>query len=119
MECTCIICPMSCQMKVEEIEGKLIVTGNNCPRGKEHAINEYTSPKRMLTTTISISGGLLSRLPVISNHEIPKEKIFDCLIELYNINVTAPFYEGDVIIHNICGTDTDIVAARTMNKIKL
>lgn len=117
MKYTCIVCPISCQVNVEEIQGEVNVTGYNCPRGRDHALNEYTSPKRMLTTTICISGGLLSRLPVISTSEIPKEKIFDCLNELYAVHVTAPIYEGDVIIHNICATNVDIIAARTMNNI--
>ena len=45
---TCIVCPMSCRITVEEQEEGMKVAGNGCGRGKEYAMNEHTLPKRTL-----------------------------------------------------------------------
>ena len=113
-EYTCIVCPVSCHITVEEKDGELIITGNQCKRGERHARNEHLSPKRMLTTTVAIEGGVLRRLPVISSEEIPKEKLGDCLKELYKIKLKAPVTCGEIIVENILGTGIHILASRTL-----
>ena len=117
-EYVCIVCPSSCRLSVEEIDGKIVVSGNDCKRGIAHGISEYSSPKRMLTTTVTITGGTLRRLPVITAAEIPKSKLMDCLKELYSITVPAPITCGDVIYRDICGTGVDVIASRSMNATK-
>jgi len=112
----CIICPQSCHLVVEEINGNLVVTGSDCKRGERHGIKEYTNPERLLTTTIAIKNGTQVRLPVISEDEIRKDMIPDCLEVLYNINVDAPVEFGEVIVHNICDTGIDIVSSRSMKE---
>ena len=62
----CIMCPMGCEMTVTLESGKFVsVTGNTCPRGAKYAETEVTDPRRMLTTTVRIRGGLLPLLPVV------------------------------------------------------
>ena len=39
-EYTCIVCPRSCRITVEEKDGELVITGNTCKRGYEFAKNE-------------------------------------------------------------------------------
>lgn len=112
---TCIVCPRSCK-------GELIIKDNNqyesqgylCKRGFEYALNEYTNPKRMLTTTVKINNGTFANLPVVGSQEVEKAKLFDCLNYLYSIQVDAPIKEGDVVVENILGTGVDILAARNM-----
>lgn len=118
-EFICIVCPRGCHLKVEGKDGVLNVEGNSCPRGKAHAINEYTCPKRVLTSTVAISGARISRLPVISSAEIPKDMISKCLEKIYEIQVKAPVHEGDIICSDICGTRCNIVSARDLDKINL
>ena len=66
----CIMCPMGCEMTVTLENGKFVsVTGNTCPRGAKYAETEVTDPRRMLTTTVRIRGGLLPLLPVVSGRD--------------------------------------------------
>lgn len=113
-EFICIVCPSSCRLSVEESNDELLVTGNTCKRGHEHGIREFTSPVRMLTTTIAIKNADMTRIPVMGNGEIPKAKIKECLDILYKTMVVAPIICGDVILKNICGTNVDICASRSL-----
>lgn len=113
-EYVCIVCPNSCRLQVEEKDGQITVSGNECKRGIDHGIHEYTNPERMLTTTVAIDGGTLPRIPVIGSGEVPKDKLRECLARLYALRVAAPVRCGQVIEHNICGTGVDILASRSM-----
>lgn len=111
----CIMCPMGCEMTVTIEEGKVIaVTGNTCPRGPKYAQDEVTAPKRMLTSTIQVEGGLLPLLPVVSATVLPKERILDCAAYLRSVKVQAPIKAGDVVVKDILGLGVDIVASRSM-----
>ena len=55
METICICCPIGCNLKVEEKNGEILVTGNSCPRGKAYGITEFTAPKRVLTTSVVLN----------------------------------------------------------------
>ena len=111
-----IVCPNSCRLTVSEKDGEITVTGNDCKRGLEHGASEYKNPMRMITSTVTVLEGTLSRLSVISTGEVPKTKVKDCLAEIYSISVKAPIKCGEIIISNIKDTGVDIVASRSMNK---
>ncbi|MGI6152001.1 MAG: DUF1667 domain-containing protein, partial [Christensenellales bacterium] len=115
---TCIVCPISCDLTLRDDGGELTVTGNACKRGEIYAKSEYTDPKRMITTTVRITGADLFRLPVISTAPVPKAKLFECLELLYETEAKAPVKAGDTIVKNILNTGVDIIAARTMNREK-
>lgn len=112
----CITCPMGCEMTVTITDGVVTeVKGNTCPRGKKYAENEISAPKRMLTSSVRVTGGLLPLLPVVSKDVLPKERVLDCAEALRRITVTAPIAEGQVICPNILGLGVDIVASRAMD----
>jgi len=114
---TCIVCPVSCRVTITENEkGEFTVEGNTCKRGEKFAYNEHTDPRRMLTSTVKIEGGELPRLPVISNAEVPKRELKECLELLYGMEVKAPVKCGDVVMSDIRGLGVDIVASRSMEK---
>lgn len=113
---TCIVCPVSCAIEVSRDGDGYKTSGNQCRRGERYAIAEHTEPVRMVTTTVVIRSAALSRLPVISEREIPKAKLKECLQALYGISVEAPVACGDVILEDICGTGVRILAARTMKR---
>lgn len=111
----CIMCPMGCELTVSMENGKFVsVTGNSCPRGAKYAETEVTDPRRMLTTTVRIKGGLLPLLPVVSADVLPKGKIAECVAYLRNVTVQAPVKAGDVIVPDILGLGVNIVASRDM-----
>ena len=113
-ELTCIRCPIGCQLRVE-IEGKKItVTGNTCPRGKEYGIKEVTNPTRTVTSSVKVEGGVLPLVSVKTKADIPKDEIFTVMKEIRKVHVTAPIQIGDVIISNVAGTGSDIIATRSI-----
>lgn len=114
MELVCINCPMGCHLSVTKENGEVKVTGNTCHRGEKYAIDEATCPKRTLTTTVSIKHSIYDCLPVITSAQIPKDKMFDVMKELKNIEVNAPININDVIVEDVCGLGVNIIASRTL-----
>lgn len=115
MNLVCINCPRGCKLEVNKVNDQIQVSGNFCPRGKQYAINELTNPLRTVTTTIGIVSKRYNRLPVITSSPIPKAKIMDVCKALKNIEVKAPIKMGDVIVENIIGLDSNIIASKSIN----
>ena len=112
-ELICINCPLGCHLSVDDSDiNDMKVTGNTCPRGVTYAKNELTAPKRMVTSSVPVSGGDLLRVSVKTSEPIPKEKIFQCLEVIKTIHATAPVAIGQVLCANVCGTGADIIATR-------
>jgi len=113
-EFTCIVCPVSCSLVVEENDGVLTVRNNQCRRGMRFGENEFRNPMRMLTTTVKITGSSIKRLPVISSDELPKDRLFELVNELYKLTVKSPVRRGGIVLKNIGNTGVDIIATRTI-----
>ena len=116
MKLVCINCPRGCNLEVENINGEIKVTGNFCPRGEKYAISEMTNPVRTVTTTVGIKSEIYDRLPVITSNPIPKEKMLDVCKALKGVDVEAPVKLGDIIVSNILGLGSDIIASKTIDK---
>ncbi len=107
---TCIVCPRGCTMTVQDVGGKLTVTGNTCPRGEKHAIAEVTAPVRTLTSVVRVSNREDTMVSVKSAAPIPKGKMMDIMQRIRAAEVAAPVHIGDVILPEVYGTD--IVATK-------
>ena len=94
---TCIGCPSGCQITVTKIGDELTIEGNECKRGEEYAIQEFTAPKRILTTTIQVADGILPLIPVRSDKPLPKDRLFDCMQHLSGVKTTAPIKMGQIL----------------------
>lgn len=114
MRLTCIICPLGCTLDLE-VENKEIkkITGNGCKRGISFAQTEFHNPQRMVTTIVSLEGGEYPFLPVISEGEVPKKDLKECMDFLQKVKVKAPIKMGDIVAKNIVGTGVNIIAAKT------
>lgn len=112
-EFVCIECPKGCRLTIDE---NLNVTGNTCIRGKNYAINEVTCPKRIVTSTVVVNSKIVSRLPVMTENDIPKEKMFDIMKALDEVEVSVPVKCRDIIIENVCDTGVNIIATRSLDK---
>jgi len=97
-----------------DIDNDYKTTGNQCPRGPVYAKEEMTAPKRVVTSTVKITGGIYNRVPVKTKNSIPKELVFKCMDEINKAEVKSPIKMGDVILENVLGTGVDIVATRNM-----
>ena len=116
MNLICITCPRGCHLSVEKIGDEVKVTGNSCPRGIVYATNELIDPKRTLTTTVAIDGKRICRLPVISSSPLPKDRIMDVMKELKGLKVKTPVHLGDVLVRDVLGLGSDIVASKTVEE---
>ncbi|MEY7999783.1 DUF1667 domain-containing protein [Clostridium sp. Mt-5] len=117
-ELTCIGCPMGCQLLVKLDGAKVVeVTGNTCKRGEEYGKKECTNPTRIVTSSVYVEGGEIDVVPVKTERDIPKEKIFDCIKALKGIVVKAPVNIGDVILENVVDSGVNIIATKKIDKI--
>lgn len=117
-EMICITCPIGCRLTIKQVGDEIEVSGNTCPRGKQYAIDEIKNPMRTLTTTVVIKNAIYHQLPVISSDKIPLNQIEDAMKLLKNTIIEAPIYEKDIIVHDILGLGIDIIASRSMKKVK-
>ncbi len=116
MNLICINCPRGCRLSVEKTDDGYIVTGNSCPRGETYAISEMSNPLRTLTTTVPVSSEKAYRLPVMTSSPIPKGRQNDVIKYLRDVSVSAPLKRGDVIVENVLGLGSDIIACKTIDK---
>ena len=114
-ELICITCPMGCTLDVTHDGDAIVeVEGATCKRGENYAEEELTDPRRMVTTTVRVVGGLHPLLPVYTSAPIPKARIFDLLEDIRKAEVEAPVRVGDVVLENVVGTDVHVLASRDM-----
>lgn len=113
---TCIGCPMGCALQVEMINGEVTkVTGNTCKRGADYGRKECTNPTRIVTSSVTVVGGKSDVVPVKTESDVPKDKIFDIIKEIKNISVKAPVQIGDIILKDVLGTGVNIIATKNVN----
>lgn len=108
---TCIICPRGCAMTVKEEAGKLVVTGNTCPKGEEYAINECVNPVRTVTSTVRVANRKDTMVSVKTAAPVPKGKMMDVMALLRKTEVQAPVAIGDVVLTDVFGTTVIITKA--------
>jgi CxxC motif-containing protein len=115
-EIACIICPLACHVSVAvDDESRIIeVTNFQCKKGKEYAVAESRSSRRVLTTTVIVEKSRHALLPVRTNAAIPREKLFDCMDHLARVRVEPPLKSGEVIVGNILDTGSDIITTREL-----
>ena len=116
-EMTCISCPIGCRLTVEKDDDKIIVQGNQCKRGIVYAEKEMTNPSRVVCSTVEIEGGFLPSLPVKTDEPVPKGKIFEVMDAINKQHVKAPIHMGEIIIPNVAGTDSNIIATRDLKRV--
>ena len=107
MEITCIMCPVGCSLNVQKDKsGKIVVSGNNCPRGAIYGEREVTNPERMVTTIKKYKSGTIS---LKLSKPISKNLIEKCLIEIEALKEPKKIEIGEILIHNVCKTDCDVI----------
>jgi CxxC motif-containing protein len=112
----CIGCPLGCRLEVEEDEFHTIVEvrGFSCKKGKEFAQQEHIDPRRMVTTTVAITGGRWTRLPVRTQEAIPKNKVLELCKRLRTLSLKAPITMGEIVLANALDTGISVIASRDM-----
>ena len=114
-ELICITCPMGCTLDVTHDGDTIVeVDGATCKRGENYAKEELTDPRRMVTTTVRVAGGLHPLVPVYTSAPIPKGRIFNLLEEIRKVEVKAPVKMGEAVLEDVVGTDVKVLASRDM-----
>ncbi|MDD3946438.1 MAG: DUF1667 domain-containing protein [Clostridia bacterium] len=109
MRLVCIVCPNGCVLEAEKTPEGIKVTGNKCKRGIAFATEELTAPKRSLTTTVATVYPDMPVVPVRTDGEIPKEKIFDLMAYLKKVKADKRYRAGEVICKDAMGLGADII----------
>lgn len=123
LQFNCTTCPSECLLTVEverDANGAVVevhsVTGNSCPRGNKFAHQELTCPMRVLTTTVTVSGGDEALLPVRTAEAIPLALHAQAMDLIRGLVVNAPIRMGDVILPNLLDTNINLVASMDINQ---
>lgn len=115
-ELTCIVCPNGCRLEVEEKDGEWVVSGNQCKRGEQFAIEEMTHPMRTICSTVRTVFPEAPVLPVRVSVEIPKARIFDVMQEINKVMVREICGTGDPVIKNVLGLGADVIVTSSILK---
>lgn len=107
---TCIVCPNGCTITIDKSGDDFIVKGNMCKRGRDFAISEMTNPKRSICSTVKTTIEGFPRLPVRTDGEVPFGLIFPVMKEINRIVIDKPVHSGEIIIKDVLGTGTDVIA---------
>ena len=110
----CTTCPKGCTLEVTRDGETIITILNGCKRGHEYAQQELTDPRRMVASTVKVSGGLHPLLPVYTSAPFPKPRIPELLKLLRAVELKAPVKMDDVILENVLGTGINVIASRTI-----
>lgn len=114
---TCVMCPVGCKIKVRKEGLEYLVEGNRCIRGKNYALDEIASPKRVLTTSVRVVGGDYPLVSVKTSKAMLKNIIADKMLEITKLRILAPVSVGDIIVENLDGDGTNLLATREIKKI--
>lgn len=118
LQFNCTTCPSECLLTVEverDANGAVAavrsVTGNSCPRGDKFAHQELTCPMRVLTTTVAVSGGDETLLPVRTAEAIPLALHAQAMDLIRGLVIEAPIRMGDVVLEDLLGTSINLIAS--------
>lgn len=111
----CINCPLSCAVELLEEDGEVLgVRGNECGVGEKYAVNEFRDPRRRVTTTVRVRGGVLPVVPVATAAPVPKKLVREVVRALAGLELDAPVEMGQVVMPDVLGTGVDVVATRPL-----
>jgi CxxC motif-containing protein len=112
----CFICPKSCLLSVEGIDGEIQVKNNRCRRGAEFAVKEMGDPERTLTGTIRVNNGVLPLVSIRSETPVKKAELKDLVRYIDGITVNAPVLSGKVLLSGIGKNSVNIIATRSVEE---
>lgn len=112
MNTICIMCPMGCPLTIEDKDGKVTVSGNTCKRGELYGVQEYTSPKRVVTSLVRTDDERV--VSVKTAAPVDKADIFEVLRLLKDVRITPPVHIGDVVVKSVLGSGVDVVATSNL-----
>lgn len=114
---TCIVCPNGCELEAE-YEGRQVmsVSGGLCPKGTAYATQELVDPRRTISSSVRVKGGILPLCSVRLTQPVPKARIFDVMAEINRISLEAPAMIGQILIRDVLGLGSDVIVTKNVPK---
>ena len=104
----CINCPRGCHLEISGENDNWNVSGNQCPRGVQYAIQEATDPRRMVTAAVPAIPGKPCAA-VRTSAPLPVAMIPELLNTLYKMQLSEPAKRGDVLLANWKNSGIDVI----------
>lgn len=98
---------MGCPLEIEERDGAVVVAGNTCKRGEIYGIDEYTSPKRTVTSLIRLQNGEVAS--VKTSVPIDKKRVREMAKALASVQAPDDAKIGDIVCKDFLGLGADII----------
>jgi len=114
-EIICVACPKGCRLEAVRENGQILVTKEGCKRGIQYAVREIEDPRRMVASTVRVSGAMHPLVPVYTEEPFPKVLIPKLLKKLQEVRLDAPVQMGQVVIRDALDTGINVVASRNLN----
>ena len=115
MELTCVVCPNGCLLTVWEENGETHVEGAACKNGIRYGETELTDPRRVLTTSVAVKGGVLPLVSVRSTAPIQTRFLKKAVAALQHVVVDAPVHIGDLVYEDPA-MELTLLASRNVEK---
>lgn len=114
---TCIVCPNGCDIEVGMTDTRIeTIEGALCVRGREYVEQELHNPFRNIASSVLVDGGDCPLVSVRLSAPVPKARIFDVMDEIRGMRITAPVALGEVLIANVLGLGSDVIATRHVHR---
>lgn len=120
---TCIICPNGCDLEATYVQKEdgtvdvLSVTGNTCKKGEAYARQELVDPRRTIASSVLVKHGTMPLVSVRLDRPVPKKEIFQVMDAIRHITLEAPVKAGQVVIKDVLGLDSDVIATRDVERV--
>jgi CxxC motif-containing protein len=117
-EFICIVCPNSCRITAE-YDGNAIkyIKGTQCKKGKEFIENEIKNPLRIFTGSVQCENGEYLLVSVKTTKPVPKKYLKRIAQKTHQVRIKAPVEVGQIIISDIMGLGSDLVATRKVKSL--
>ena len=113
----CVVCPIGCEIDVVHDGSKIIsIEGSKCKKSEEFVSQELIEPMRILTTSVRIQGSRWPVIPVRTDKSVPKRLFPRIMRQLRRVKLQAPVNMLDVVVNDVDGKGTNIIATRTMQQ---
>lgn len=110
---TCVVCPTSCVVNAEWNETELLDTDHaQCKLAWDFIRGEIFDPRRMVTSTVRVDDGDLPLVSVKTEPPVPKAMVFEVMQQLAHVVLKAPVNIGDIVVADVLGTGSNIVATK-------
>ncbi|MGI6006156.1 MAG: DUF1667 domain-containing protein [Ruminococcus sp.] len=114
---TCILCPNGCEICTSFNDDEILsVTGNKCSKGAAYVEQEIKNPLRNIASSVLVEDGDMPLCSVRLSAPVPKRRIPEVMAEIRKISVTAPVKTGDILLADVLGLGSDVIATRNVEK---